>query len=208
MTEKFERLIESFPRIAEVVNSFNSEEVQRLAFGSLVASLGETQDPTDVLVSPAPSDRPDRAAVTAEIGTTTATGANGKSTEIKKRRATSSKKKIYSATKGINFRPDGKTALLDFAESKNPTSNDEKNAVAVYWLIEELGKEEVSVSDVLAVYRDRLWKYPANPANALQITASKFTWLDTSNMEKIALTHSGQYFVEQDLPRQARPRKR
>jgi hypothetical protein len=109
-------------------------------------------------------------------------------------------KKSYARVKDINFRPDGKVSLRDFATEKVPTNNHEKNLVFVYYLEEHLAVSGIGVGHVLAAYDEMGWKSPAIPDNSLMVTASQKNWLDTSDMKSIRTTHGGRNAVQYDMP--------
>ena len=77
------------------------------------------------------------------------------------------KKLNYSATKDINFAPNGKKAWKAFAAEKNSTNNFQKALVAVYYMRETLGRM-VPTGDVIAAFNAVGWKNPKDPANNLQ----------------------------------------
>lgn len=109
--------------------------------------------------------------------------------------------------RNIDFRPDGQLSFRDFVAEKQPTTIDQKNVVAVYWLEYVAEIPDISVGHVLAAYKECSWREPANPDNALQVTASRFHWLDTHNMASIVVTPSGRNVVQYDMPITP-PRKR
>lgn len=120
---------------------------------------------------------------------------------MRRRIRKSAAKKSWSRTKDINFRPEGRPSLRDFAAQKSPASNNERNVIAVYYLAEVLGIAAIEVGDVLAAYGERGWRPAKAPDNSLMVTACRTGWLETSDMKAIRITHQGRTAVQYDLPR-------
>ena len=104
-------------------------------------------------------------------GSTTSTRRPAKKSAARK----SGRKPSYSATKNINFKPDGKKSWTDFAAAKNPTTMLEKALLAVYYISETLGRS-VATGDVIAAFDAAGWRNASDPANTLQQAGSK-GWL-------------------------------
>jgi hypothetical protein len=100
----------------------------------------------------------------------------------------------------LNLRPSGKTSFKDFADEKKPTTSNERNVVAVYYMKHLVAIEKVTTDHVFTAYRELRWKLPTDFRNSLQVTASAKGWIDTSDMNDITLTTRGTNAVEQDLP--------
>jgi hypothetical protein len=184
----FEALLREMPRIAEAVNSFTDAAVQQQALEALVASFrsggtaggaAERQDPAPTASRQARKRAPK-------------SGEDGKT----KQRRTGGPKQI----KELDFTPRGKPSLADFVTEKQPKSQDDKNAVSVYWLIEHAGVTPVSIDHVYTCYRDQGWPLPTDMANRLALTASRKRFLNTSDYEDIRLTPTGTNHVEHKLP--------
>lgn len=205
--DRFDRLLDAMPRVAEAVNAFSSEEVQRTAFDALMGALGLPLDvtPTPAFAVEAPpspvlSDKADEEIEEARsVEPDVAPVVAAKVAKAGPRRKRTAKK--WEPIRDIDFRPEGKQALRDLVSEKEPNTIDQKNALAVYWLAEVAGIEEVGVGHVVAAYRECAWREPSNPSNALQVTASAKHWLDTKNMSAIVLTPSGRNLVLHDLPK-------
>jgi hypothetical protein len=106
-----------------------------------------------------------------------------------------------SIVKELNLCPKGKKTFKDFVKEKQPTTNQEKCTVAVYYLRQELDFTAVSISHVFTCYKDAGWRIP-DLCNVMKITASRKGWVDTSNTESITITPGGENLVEYDLPKQ------
>lgn len=177
--DPYERLIAEMPRIAEVVNAFTSESVQKSAYDALVSAIGAPVAP-----------------VLHTVDTSSQADQDPKPTpeESKGRRRRSGKaaKRTFSPTKGLVFAPVGKPTLANYITEKAPKTQSEFNLVACYYLSEMMGVEAVDVNHVLAVYREAGRKSPSDPINSLQVTASRTAWIDTENMSDIKVLWAGE----------------
>lgn len=102
--------------------------------------------------------------------------------------------------KTLNLRPSGAQSFEDFVKEKQPKTNNDRHVLSVFWLKNFGGVEKVGANQVFTCFKDRNWRLPANPRNALQVTASTKGWLDTEDMDDIKLTPSGDNWVNHDLP--------
>jgi hypothetical protein len=102
--------------------------------------------------------------------------------------------------KELDLRPPGKQSFADFVAEKNPKSNHDKHAVAVYYLATIAGLHPVSTDDVFTAWREMGWKLPPDFGASLRLTASKKRFLDTSESDNLRLVNPGLNHVEQDLP--------
>jgi len=182
-TNNFDDLIEKLPKIAEVINTFTSEEVQKLAFTTVLESLGVEDAP--------------------QIDETRSAGEQTKQDVQQSKNGSSSKKKrstkSIQADRKLNLRPQDGLSFADFVEQKKPSNNDERNVAAVYYLVEELGQRNATVEQVMTCYEDRGWRQPNDIVNSLQITSSKKHWLDSGNREAITLNVPGKNYVKHDM---------
>lgn len=202
--DPFDQLLHAMPKIAQVVNEFSSEEVQRRAFDALLTTLGATvqvpppdaQGTNGVANGVGSSDASGNATGSATTGTADASAGRSRRSARK-----SGSKKSWSPNRSINFFPDGQQSLVDFAAEKKPASIEEKSVVICYYLSEQLGMETFSIPDVLAGFKACGWKQATDPNNSLRTLASRKTWIDTADMTAIKLHHLGRQFVDHDLPR-------
>lgn len=206
--DKFDRLLDALPKIAEAVNSFDSEEVQRNAFDALVGALGvssgvasngggsgrKSDPPADV-----PSVGGGKGAPEEPASQDDESQGVGAPTRRPGRRGNGSRR-TFTVHKDINFAPVGKQSLEEFVSEKAPRSQHEKNLAACYYLSEVLETPEITLGHVLAVYQAAGWNFPAHPDTALQNTASARSWLDTSNMKDIKVVWAGQNYVRSKMP--------
>lgn len=201
--DPYERLKSEIPNIAKAVNEFKSEQVQQQAFRAMIKALGI-----------APVETPDE---DDEDAAEEAAGDSGASTSTRRaprRRRRASVKESGDTTKGatrlkaapptldktLNLRPAGKKAFKDFAAEKNPENANERNLVAVYYLEKEAAVGKVNANQVYTAYKETGWRLPAYPRNSLQVTASTKGWINTSDMEDITVTPSGENSVDHDMP--------
>jgi hypothetical protein len=203
---QFDRLLSEMPRIAEAVNKFASEDNRCVALRVLVRAFGVSDEPpaaeqaAEPILSVVPSLADDSPEDSDQGEAGLGAGA-GEPSAARRRARKSAAKKSWPSVTDINFRPEGKPSLREFAKDKAPANLHERNAVAVYYLEEILGIAAIHVGHVLAAYAECEWRYPAKPDNSLQITASTRNWLVTSDMKAIRLTHQGRNLVRFDLPR-------
>jgi hypothetical protein len=212
--DPFDRLLDAMPKIAEAVNVFSSEEVQRRAFDALLATLGRTvtghsdEPPTDAQWANWSAEVPAKSALPASPAGTSENGDGQRVTNARgsRRSRVSTPKKTWTVNRNINFAPADKPSLRDVVDEKKPKSNKDKNLVAAYYLAEHLGQETFDVSDVMGAFKFMAWPLPTNPANSLQVVASTLSWFDTKDMSKIQLTHIGSDYCEHKLPRSTKKR--
>ncbi len=203
--DEFDRLLAAMPSIAKAVNEFHSEDVQRNAFAALVQAMGVTsldaKHHRDQRVrdnasgghpeSPVPDTNRIEAASEAK---------NGK----RPRRPTV--KRGLSAAKDLDLRPNGKQAFRDFVAEKDPSTINERNLAAVYYLEQTLGVSNIGATHVLTAYRECSWREPGNLAQSIRDTAARKGWLDSSDGNNLSTTPSGRNLVIHDLPRPKNPK--
>jgi hypothetical protein len=122
---------------------------------------------------------------------------NGAAKTSSRRRRTARK---AEPVRDIDFRPEGKQAFKDLVEEKSPTTIDQKNVLAVFWLEQVAGIGGIGAGHVMAAYKDRNWREPADSVNSLQATASREHWIDTKDMKAIVTTPSGRNQVIHEMP--------
>jgi hypothetical protein len=73
----------------------------------------------------------------------------------------------------LNLRPDGQQSFTEFAAEKKPTTNQEKCAVAVYYLSQVLGISSIDFNHVFTCFKQAGWRIPNNEsaAKSLDLTA-------------------------------------
>jgi hypothetical protein len=108
------------------------------------------------------------------------------------------KKATFSIVKDLNLKPSGKDSFNDFVDVKNPTSMVGKITVAVYYLSQVVGIDQISVDHVYTCFKWMNWKLPAQFVNMIHQAGAK-GWLDTSDRDNIVLTTLGENLVEHEL---------
>jgi len=189
--------------IADAVNAFASEALQKQAFDALMRSAGVALGGSEAA---SPTGRPDSSASSYE-----SRPAAPKS-DARKAPGTGAKKtpkKTPSHVADLNLRPKDHPSFQDFVSTKKPSNQSEQNLLCVYYLTHELTRDKVTVDDIFTCYREMkaTWRVPADLHNSLQKTASVDGYLKTSDMQNILLTSSGTNTVEHDLPRPAKATK-
>lgn len=204
MDDNFDRMLSKRVEIAEFVNSFTSERVQRKAFEAIVCSLGlaettppEAASPLERLHIVPPT--PDLNKGTPEDHAAAETDPTDAST-TRRRKGRSSTKKTFTVPRGLNFAPEGHTTFEAFVAEKSPKTHDEKILVACYYLSEMMGIAEVSIGHILAAYQAAEWGAPAHPDNATRGAASRTGWLDTGDSKAIKVVWKGQNHIETKMP--------
>jgi hypothetical protein len=203
----YEDLLVAMAAMAEVANKFASENNQRTAFAVLLSAYGlpgnspastELHEPGLSIVPPLNGGTPEDHS--ADEGSPAA--ASSPSASAKRR---SSKKKSSARPLDVDFRPQGKVSLVDFAAEKAPGSVAEKSALAIYYVAEILGTEAVEAGHVLAAFRECQWPDPSPSIEAaLQVNACKKNYFVTSNMKNITLTSAGRNLVHYLMPTKAK----
>ena len=78
-------------------------------------------------------------------------------------------------------------------------SNQERNALFVYYLQHKRGVEEIGQNHVYTCYKDVGAKIPTALPQSLRDTASTTGYIDVSSMDAITVTPRGENFVEHDI---------
>jgi len=191
--DTFDRLLNAMPRIAESINSFTSDEVQRAAFDALMTALQLPNEQKE-----AAADVEDASGVEIPLKSPIAGSesvANGEQSPKPRRAKRSASKKNFSIVRDLNFAPNGKQSLEEFVTDKKPKNQHEKNLIACFYLDEIMGIENITVGHVLSVYSACRWTSPSHPDTSLQATASANNWLDTSDMGSITVVWAGKNYV-------------
>ena len=197
-TISYDELLKVMPQIAETVNAFKGEAVQREVLLALLSKLGVDT-----------SDAPDGGSVDDGNGNGRRGGGSKVGGEAPKakvpaapnKKRPSSKKSGPSLVTSLNLRPKDKQTLEELAAEKGPKNQQEKSTLIVYYLRHVLRQDAVTVDSVYTAYKAMKWRLPANLENQLQVIKATKGWLDTSNMSAIELTSLGENYIEHDLPK-------
>jgi hypothetical protein len=203
----FDQLLSVMPDIAEVVNKFASEDNRRTALAVLLRVHGlPEQAPTLAGPhEPGLSVVPPLCGDTVEEHDAEESGPSADSSPAVSGRRRSSKKRSSARPLDVQFRPEGKPSLADFAAGKAPASIAERSAVVVYYLAEILKFEAVEAGHVLAGFRECNWPDPSPSIEAaLQVAACRKRYLVTSDMKNITLTSAGRNLINFDLPKKTK----
>jgi len=103
--------------------------------------------------------------------------------------------------KELNLKPKGTKSFFDFAKEKKPSNYQEKCTVSVYFLVKELGVDNISPNHIYTCFKNIMWRTPNDLYNTLLKTAQAKGWIDTSDSNNIKITPMGENFVEHDLPK-------
>jgi hypothetical protein len=189
VADSFDERLDQLDRALKVVKTVESNpELQTRALDWLLGGVPAAATPAPS--TPPPGDPP---------------AGNGGESNGKPRRSRSSGSKTTSVTqdKTLDIAPKGKTTWADFVTAKNPTTNDEKNTAAVYWLLQEAARPTAGISQIVTLFIAAKWDLPKNPKNSAQI-AGTHGLLDTSNSDDIKLTSQGTALVVNTLPKPAK----
>ncbi|MFI5627681.1 hypothetical protein ACIA03_29760 [Nocardioides sp. NPDC051685] len=203
-SDNFDRLLANRSEIAEFVNSFTSERVQRKAFEAIVCSLGladrgvpETRNVEGLRIITPPDLGAD--VDPGEDEAEESDGGGGR-----RRRVRSSSKKSFTITRGLNFAPKGHPTFENYIAEKAPKNNDEKSLIACYYLSEMMGLSEVGIGDILAAYQAAGWSAPAHPDKTLRSNASRTGWIDTASTKAIKVVWKGENYLSTKMPSEAK----
>lgn len=198
--DPFDRMLNELPRIAEAVNAFSSEDVQKAAFAAVVAALNIPVGGANSETNTAPTEsgtRDDHGATGSENTDSNTKGGLGKPARATRARKSNG---TVHAPKDIDFWPKGKESLPDFVATKLPAGQDEQNLVAVYYLEQVLELADVSPGHVLAAYKACKWPEPSDIGAALRKTASRKHWIDTHDSKSIKTMPGGRNMLEHTMP--------
>ena len=125
-----------------------------------------------------------------------------KTSKTKSKRKSSKRKKktSLSMVRDLNLKPGGQDSLNEFVASNNPSNMIGRITVAVYYLAQIVGVEQVSVDHIYTCFKWIGWPLPVQFMNMIHQAGAK-GWLDSSDRENIVLTTLGENFVEHELPK-------
>ena len=171
--DAFDRIIGNRVEIAEFVNSFDSERVQRKAFDALVWSLGlsgEADEQSSVepirLVREVPVEVPDQEQ---PIDTGQPSGVEGTGNSTRKKRSRSAAKKTYTVPRTLISRREGPAVTEQVREEKKlgPARQPESWVSATTQQHDGI-EEHVEIGHILAVFDAAEWSAPTYPDSAVR----------------------------------------
>lgn len=186
--EQFESLIEAMPRIAEVVNAFESDALRERAMDSLLAAFGLTVVSQDRFSGSAPHDQVPSFEVNSEQ--TTESDVNGAGRRLK-RSANRRSEPNWIIDRSISARPEGKESLTDFLRRTQPKNQNEQVLAIVYWLDKVAEVGPVTYDKVFTGFRLAELKVPGSLAGKISQTGSK-TWLRDTKSNSVTLSVNGE----------------
>jgi hypothetical protein len=124
----------------------------------------------------------------------------------KPKKKQSASKETHSIIKDLQLRGDKDIqSLVDFNNQKKPRSNIDFNAVAIYYLQNILGIQEITLDHVYTCYREVGRKPPARFQQSIYDTSgNRYGYIDASDINNLKVPHRGVIFVEHDLPRKTK----
>jgi hypothetical protein len=188
--DRFDDLIRELPRIAEVVNQFSSDSVQQQAYEALVAALLGNRS------GPKRSGGKGKASAKKKGKSSGVIESKQKPDKVRKRKSGIDS---YSIVPDLNLRPKKGKSLADFVAAKVPKTNEERFAVMIYYLQNELKLEKIGPNYIYTCFKDLKQKVPPNLRVVLGNAARRKGWF-TSSVDDLKLTTRGENFVEHDLP--------
>lgn len=117
-----------------------------------------------------------------------------------KTKSTKKSKPTFQPIKDLDLYPSGKISAKDFVTEKKPTNHKQKCVVALYYLLNFLNLETVSIDHIYTFFKSCNWKLPTDLPNMMS-QAGSAGWLDTSNLKDIRLTPMGENLITHDLPK-------
>lgn len=203
---ELDSLLARMPKIAAAVNEFKTEAIQQSVFDALLAAYGfKVAQATlaSAVQEPAPSERPE---VSETAKTTDQSDKLKVSAQTKPKRSSGPGAATgYRFDPSLNLRPEGKPSFSDFVAERLPTTNEEKVAIAVYYLEHVLGVPAVTSHLVGSVFRMADgWRESKNIKSLLRNTSFRKGTISTADMDDIHTTAHGRNFVEHDLPASAK----
>lgn len=187
MADSFDVRLDQLDRALKVVKTVESNpELQTRALDWLLGGVPAAAAPA-AAPTPQPSGPP-------------AGGGGESNAKVKRTKSNGSKTTSVAQDKTFDIAPKGKKSWADFVTEKSPTTNDEKNTSAVYWLLEEANLPLASIGRVVTLFIAAKWDLPKNPKNSAQV-AGTHGLLDTKNSDDMKLTSQGTALVINSLPK-------
>ena len=188
-------LLDRMPKIAAAVGQFASESIQSEVFQALMRAFGNIGDPRALAELEVLPEQPTNVSPRVETEPATKKTAGRRSVGTKT-------KQSFSIDKELDLVKGGSQPFTEFAESKKPTSQQEKCLVSVYWLTHlSHSKKLVTLEQVYTCFKHAGWAVPANLPNALAQAGSK-GWLDSKNRNDLKLVVQGENHIEHSMPAQ------
>ncbi|RKT49855.1 zinc ribbon domain-containing protein [Coprobacter fastidiosus] len=108
-------------------------------------------------------------------------------------------KNSYSIEGSLNLNPSDNESLKSFIGKFKASNGFQYNLLFAYYLQKVIGKTNINANHIYTCYKNVGVKIPNNLYQSLVDTKNKKGWIDTSDMNNITVTISGENCVEQDL---------
>ncbi|TPI44959.1 MULTISPECIES: hypothetical protein [unclassified Mesorhizobium] len=209
---ELDSLLERMPKIAAAVNEFKSEAIQQAVFNALLGAYGfKVAQATLANSAQAPDashgQEDEAAATTTDEDAKSKTQASPKQPRQKKS-SSGGNGQNYKFLRELDLRPEGKKSFFDFVSEKAPQTNEDKFAVAVYYLEQTLELPAVTADHVGTAFRMvPEWREPSDVKASLRVASSRKGTIVTTDMDNIRITPHGRNFVDHDLPQPAKAAK-
>lgn len=189
----FDALLARMPEISAAVEKFSSEAIQARVLEALLAAFDGENRLGHKAASQ--SDLHDDEGTALPFSKSSIT----KTPRVKK--TTGGKGKHPNAIdKDLDLVNGADQPFSTFVDWKQPTSQEEKCLVAVYWLTRVLiEKTPATVDRVYTCFKHMGWPVPANLANAIQRAGTK-GWLDSRNRDDLKVVIGGENYLEHKMP--------
>lgn len=108
-------------------------------------------------------------------------------------------KNSHSIDGSLNLNPSDKESLKSFIGQFKVSNGFQYNLLFVYYLQKVIGKANINANHIYTCYKTTGIKMPNNLYQSLVDTKRKKGWIESSDMNNITVTISGENYVEQDL---------
>jgi hypothetical protein len=99
----------------------------------------------------------------------------------------------------LNFRPNGKPALKDFIEEKNPNSDVQTVLVMVYYMQRVMALTKIGPAHVMTAFKEARKAIPVDLRQTIRNIKKSKMWLNFTDIEDIRTTTQGDNFVEHEM---------
>lgn len=123
---------------------------------------------------------------------------NNQNTSLKKKVGTINSKSPKLNT-DLNLVPKNALSLKDFYNKYDTKTNMERNLLFIYYLKQQLKRENVTIDDIFTCYKEVKARVPKQLYQSLIDTKNNKGWIDTKNTGDISITITGENYIEHDL---------
>lgn len=99
----------------------------------------------------------------------------------------------------LNFRPDGKQALKEFVDEKNPKSDLESAVATVYYMQRVMGLSKIGPAHVMTALKEAKKAIPADLKQTIRNVKTSRMWLNFDDLDDLRMTTQGDNFVEHEM---------